>query len=362
MTRASVMIMAGGTGGHIFPGLAVAQQLKSRGIPVIWLGGARGLENRLVPAAGYHLEQLPVRGVRGGGFNRWLSAPYNLTRAVFGALRVLRQNRPRSVLSMGGYAAGPGGIAAWLLRIPLLVHEQNRVPGLTNRILKHLAQRIFCGFPDTFVDSEKVTVCGNPVRDEIVKISSPVQRLAGRSGAIQILVLGGSQGALSLNRSVPRALALLVRKECRLDVWHQSGRDRGTATTAEYAGTGLTSRVTEFIDDMAAAYAWADLVICRAGALTVAELSVAGIGALFIPYPHAVDDHQRANAMYLVEAGAALHVDEQLMTPGELADQLFPVLADRRRLQKMAEAAFRLRMIGAAGIVAEACAGSSGDE
>jgi UDP-N-acetylglucosamine--N-acetylmuramyl-(pentapeptide) pyrophosphoryl-undecaprenol N-acetylglucosamine transferase len=349
---APVMIMAGGTGGHIFPGLAVAAALRAQDVPVVWLGAEGGLETRLVPAAGLPIETVQVAGVRGKGLARRLRAPWMLLRAVWQARRVLRRHRPRCVLSMGGYAAGPGGIAAWLARRPLLVHEQNRVPGLTNRVLAQFARRVLAGFPDAFPASAKLQVVGNPVRAEIARLAAPGERYAGRGEHLRLLVLGGSQGARALNRALPTALR--AQPAGRWEVRHQCGERFADEARAAYAEAGVAASVEPFITDMAAAYAWADLVVCRAGALTIAELAAAGVAAVLVPYPHAVDDHQTRNADFLVEAGAAQRLAESAELGTQLA-ALLPGLADRARLQAMAAAERSRAQVGAAEQVAALC-------
>ncbi len=332
-----VLILAGGTGGHIFPGLAVAQALRARDVPVVWLGSDGGMETRLVPPAGITIETISVRGLRGKGTLALLKAPFLLVRALWQALAVLRRLRPRAVLSFGGFAAGPGGLVAWLLRRPLLVHEQNRAPGLTNRVLARLARRVLCGFPGSF-PGRACEAVGNPVRPEIAAVAPPALRLAGRTGAARLLVLGGSQGAHSLNIALPQVLARLPAAQ-RPDVRHQCGERHAEKCREVYAQAGVTASVEPFIADMAEAYAWADLVVCRAGALTLAELCAAGVGALLVPYPNAVDDHQTRNAEFLVERGAA-----RLLPEGEgFDDRLFaaaaPLLADPGARLALAEAA-----------------------
>lgn len=348
---APVLIMAGGTGGHIFPGLAVAEVLRTQGVPVQWLGAEGGMETQIVPRHGLALHALPVRGLRGKGLRARIAAPWMLLRALFGALALVRRLAPRCVLSMGGYAAGPGGLAAWLLGVPLLVHEQNRVPGLTNRILARLARRVLCGFPDAFPRRPGVQVAGNPVRAEIASLPVPKQRFSERNGPLRLLVLGGSQGAAALNRAVPEALAAVP---ARWEVRHQCGGRFLEATRAAYARAGRLADVRAFIDDMAEVYAWADLVICRAGALTIAELTAAGLGALLVPYPHAVDDHQSANAALLVGAGAAECVAETDDLAARLGEALAR-LGDRGRLLEMATRARALARPDAAEAVARAC-------
>ena len=332
-----VMILAGGTGGHIFPGLAVAEALMLRGVPVLWLGASGGMETRLVPQAGVRIETIAIGGLRGKGGTTLLKAPFVLLRACAQALSVLRRVRPRAVVSFGGYAAGPGGLCAWLLRRPLLVHEQNRAPGLTNRVLARLAQRVLCGFPGSFPGRDTADV-GNPVRPAIAAVPAPAERFAGRSGPARLLVLGGSQGAYALNKALPALLAKLPAEQ-RPTVRHQCGERHAEASRQVYAQAGVTASVEPFIADMAEAYAWADLVVCRAGALTVAELCAAGVGSLLVPFPKAVDDHQTRNAEYLVERGAARLLPEGEGFEARLLDALSSLLADAPARLAMAVAA-----------------------
>lgn len=351
---APVLIMAGGTGGHIFPGLAVAAALRARGVPVAWLGSAGGMEVELVQARDIPLHLIKVRGLRGTGWRANARAPWMLLRAFGQAWRVLHRVRPRAVLALGGFAAGPGGLVAWLQRRPLVVHEQNSIPGLTNRILARRARRVLSGFPDAFPAAVRAEWTGNPVRAAIAAIEPPATRLAGRAGPPRLLVLGGSRGAQRLNRLLPQALSRLDA-DARPDVWHQSGNADLEGTRTAWAEAGLAARVEPFITDMAAAYAWADLCLCRAGALTLAELTAAGLGALLVPYPYAVDDHQTRNAATLVEVGAARSVPERDLDGAALADRLAPLLADRARQREMAAAARRLAQPDAAERIADAC-------
>lgn len=337
MNGAPVLITAGGTGGHVFPALAVAERLRDDGVPVVWLGTRRGLEARLVPASGIPIEWLDVAGLRGHGWQRRLLAPAMLLRALWQALTVLRRVRPRVVLGMGGFVSGPGGVAARLLRIPLVIHEQNALAGMTNRWLaRGFAARVLSAFPDTLPRAE---VIGNPVRHAIATLSDPSERLAGRSGNhVRVLVLGGSQGARILNEVLPAALALMPIEQ-RPRVWHQSGSDGESVTREAYAAAGLKARVEPFIEDMALAYGWADLVVCRSGALTIAELAAAGVGSILVPYPHAVDDHQTTNARFLVDADAAVLLPQSELTPEHLAGLLSELSGQRQRLSAMALAA-----------------------
>lgn len=350
-TQAPVLIMAGGTGGHIFPGLAVAECLRAQGVPVVWLGAVGGMETKVVPAQRIELHTVAVGGLRGKGIKTRLLAPLMLLRALFASLAVLRQVKPRSVLSMGGYVAGPGGLAAWLLRRPLLVHEQNRVAGFTNRKLAGLAKRVLAGFADVLPQAEWV---GNPVRDAIAALPLPAQRMADRSGRPRLLVLGGSLGARALNLTVPQALAQLTPAQ-RPEVVHQCGTRGLDEARAAYAKAGVEAQVVAFIDDMAGSYEWADLAVCRAGALTLAELTAAGLGAVLVPFPHAVDDHQTRNAEALVAIGAAVVMQESELDIQILAQRLESLLGDRGRLLAMAEAARTLAKPDAAQVIARAC-------
>jgi UDP-N-acetylglucosamine--N-acetylmuramyl-(pentapeptide) pyrophosphoryl-undecaprenol N-acetylglucosamine transferase len=345
------MILAGGTGGHIFPGIAVAYALRERQVPVVWLGSAGGMETRLVPSHGIVIETLRIGGLRGKGALALLAAPFRLIRALFDALTILRRQRPRSVLSMGGFAAGPGGIAAWLLRQPLIVHEANRAPGFTNRVLAKLARRVLCGFPDSFTRGGETV--GNPVRVEVAALPPPAQRFANRDGALRLLVLGGSQGARALNNAVPQALAAL--SGIHVEVRHQSGEYLRAEAESAYATAGVAASIEPFIHDMAAAYGWADLVICRAGAMTLAELCAAGVGALLVPFPLAVDDHQTRNAAYLVERGAARLLPQSDDLAVRLRDALDELFANRAALLTMAVASRALALPDAAAQVAAIC-------
>ncbi|MFO1474543.1 MAG: undecaprenyldiphospho-muramoylpentapeptide beta-N-acetylglucosaminyltransferase [Lysobacterales bacterium] len=345
---APVIILAGGTGGHIFPGLAVAAALRARGVPVAWLGADGAMETRLVPQHGIELDTIAVKGLRGKGIATLLGAPVRVLAAVRAAARVLRAKRPRAVLSFGGYASGPGGIAARLAGLPLLVHEQNRAPGLTNRVLSKFARRVLVGFPQTFAGEE---VVGNPVRTEIAAIAPPAQRFAGRAGALRLLVLGGSQGARALNAAVPQAIASL--QGIAFDIRHQCGEKMLDDARRAYADANVAASVEPFIADMAAAYAWADLVVCRAGALTLAELCAAGVGSVLVPFPQAVDDHQTRNAEYLVERGAALLFAQDARLADNLAQALRGLAADPQRRLAMAEAARSIALPDAAEKVAD---------
>ncbi len=354
LSQRPVLIMAGGTGGHVFPALAVAEQLRLQGAPVVWMGTRQGLEARLVPQAGIPMEWIGVVGLRGSGMKRLLSAPYMVTKALFQAGAILRRRQPRLVLGMGGFASGPGGLMARCLGIPLVVHEQNARVGMTNRWLAKLANRVLQAFPNSFPPNRQALLVGNPVRASIAALAPPAQRFAGRGGPPRLLIIGGSQGAQALNQQVPQALALLEPAE-RPQVWHQAGGKMRESAVAAYDKAGVEARLEPFIEDMAAAYGWADLVLCRAGALTVAELAAAGVGAVLVPYPYAVDDHQTANGRFLEQGGAALLVQQANLTPASLAELLRNLLADRDRLLAMAEAGRRLARVDAAERVANLC-------
>lgn len=354
MADAPVMILAGGTGGHVFPALAVAEVLTQRGVPVVWMGTARGLESRVVPAAGLRLETLAVRGLRGRSLTEALAAPLMLLRALIGAWRILGRHRPRAVLGMGGYVAGPGALAARLRGIPLVIHEQNGVPGMTNRWLARLAGTVLTGFDVSFPGAPDARFVGNPVRRAIAQLPPPATRYASRRGPPRLLVIGGSLGARALNQRIPEALARL-QGEAAPTVWHQAGERTVDTAREAYARAGVDARVDVFIEDMAEAYAWADLVVCRAGALTVAELAAAGVAAFFIPYPHAVDDHQTVNAQRLVGAGAAELVRESELDTATLAATLDRLLADRGALAERAERARAMGRPDAADVVADYC-------
>jgi UDP-N-acetylglucosamine--N-acetylmuramyl-(pentapeptide) pyrophosphoryl-undecaprenol N-acetylglucosamine transferase len=347
-----ILIAAGGTGGHIFPALAVAQRLRELGASLMWLGTRQGLEAKLVPKAGYPLLTVSIAGVRSKGWSTRLLAPFRLLWALGQSLWLMLRHRPRAVLGMGGFVSGPAGVAAWLLRVPLLIHEQNAIAGLTNTLLARIADRVMEAFPGTFRHRGAIGI-GNPVRADILAIPAPDARLAVPHPALRILVIGGSQGALILNQMVPAALARL--SGCVVEVWHQCGQKHLDATRAGYDALKIEARVEPFIDGMSGAYAWADLVICRSGALTVAELAAAGVGSILIPFPGAVDDHQTANARYLANAGAALLIPQPDFTAERLATELGQLLGAPERLREMAIAARRLAWTDATERVAAQC-------
>jgi UDP-N-acetylglucosamine--N-acetylmuramyl-(pentapeptide) pyrophosphoryl-undecaprenol N-acetylglucosamine transferase len=343
------MIMAGGTGGHVFPALAVADYLRARGWRVVWLGAPTGMEATLVPQHGYELAPVRFAGLRGKGLAAKLLLPLNLLVAFWQSLRAIRAHQPDVVLGMGGYIAFPGGMMAALAGRPLAIHEQNSIAGLANRVLAGVADRILVAFPGAL---RKATPTGNPVREAIARAAPPAQRFAGRSGPLRVLVVGGSLGALALNERVPQAVALLPAGE-RPRIVHQSGAKHLDALRAGYAAAGVAADCVPFIEDMARAYADADLAICRAGAITVAELAAVGVPAILVPFPFAVDDHQTTNARYLADAGAAILVQQRDLTAERLAAALGGLT--RERLLEMAEQARALGKPDATRAVAEAC-------
>jgi UDP-N-acetylglucosamine--N-acetylmuramyl-(pentapeptide) pyrophosphoryl-undecaprenol N-acetylglucosamine transferase len=357
--RRPIMVMAGGTGGHVYPALAVARALEERAQPVFWLGTRRGLEARVIPAAGIDIEWISVRGLRRKGAVALLVAPFQLLWAVLQSLAVILRRRPAAVLGMGGFVSGPGGLAAWLTRRPLVIHEQNAVAGLTNRLLARLARVVLQAFPGSFNSRVVAETVGNPVREDIAALPAPDERYAAHSGPLRLLVLGGSQGSLTLNRTVPAALALLP-EAARPAVRHQCGSLTIDAAREAYAEQGVAGELDTYIEDMGAAYAWADLVICRAGALTVAELCAAGLPALFVPYPAAVDDHQTANARPMADAGAAVIIDESILTAEVLAGQLRGWLGSREALLARAQRARGLARPNALWRITELCLEQAG--
>ena len=344
----TALVMAGGTGGHIFPGLAIAEALRHRGWRVHWLGAPGSMEAQLVPPRGFPLETIDFSGVRGKGVVTLALLPLRLLRAFWQSIQVVRRVRPQVLVGLGGYITFPGGMMAKRMGIPLVLHEQNSVAGLANRKLAKRAARVLCGFPDALPGAEWV---GNPVRAEIAALQPPSQRFDGRNPPLRLLVVGGSLGAQALNETIPADIALLPEAE-RPVIVHQSGEKQIEALKTNYAKAGVAANCVAFIDDMAGAYEWADLVICRAGALTVAELAAAGVGSVLVPYPHAVDDHQTANARFLASAGAAI-----LLPQGELTAEKLALIQNlsRAQLLQMAERARDLARPDAARAVADAC-------
>jgi UDP-N-acetylglucosamine--N-acetylmuramyl-(pentapeptide) pyrophosphoryl-undecaprenol N-acetylglucosamine transferase len=360
MTGRPILVMAGGTGGHVYPALAVARALQQRSRDVVWLGTHRGLESRVVPAAGINMEWVSIRGLRRKGLLALVVAPVQLLWALLQSLAIIVRRRPAAVLGMGGFVSGPGGVAAWLTRRPLVIHEQNAAAGLTNRLLARLARVVLQAFPGSFNSGVRAETVGNPVREDIAAVPAPELRYGDRDGPLRLLVLGGSQGALALNRTVPAALALLPA-ELQPLVRHQCGSATIDRARAAYADAGIDARLEPFIEDMASAYAWADLVVCRAGALTVAELCAVGVPAIFVPYPSAVDDHQTANAQPMVEAGAAAIIQEADLGDVSLADELKRWLTSRTDLLERAQQARQLARPQALQRITELCLQLAGD-
>jgi UDP-N-acetylglucosamine--N-acetylmuramyl-(pentapeptide) pyrophosphoryl-undecaprenol N-acetylglucosamine transferase len=350
--------MAGGTGGHVFPALAVANELRARGVEVTWLGSRRGLEADVVPKAGFTIDYINVSGLRGKGVLSWIIAPVKLVIALAQGWAIMRRRHPSAVLGMGGFVTGPGGLAAWLTRCPLLIHEQNARAGLTNRLLVPFAKRVMEAFPGTIVNKNNVYHTGNPLRSNFTNQDFVNKNLANsgeeknHDGPLRLLVVGGSLGAVRLNEVVPVALAKLPT-ESRPEVWHQAGKRNIESAQAAYKSAGIGARVVSFIPDMVEAYRWADLVLCRAGAMTIAELSAVGVASVLVPYPFAVDDHQTANARYLTDNAAAVLLPQTQLTPerlGELIKEATP-----ETLHKMAKAAQSLALMDATRDVADQC-------
>jgi len=337
MVKSTVLIAAGGTGGHVFPALAVANVLRERDISVVWVGSEAGIENKVVPDNGFELRQIGVSPLRGSGILRKPLGLLNLIKAIVSSIKIVRQEKAETVLGMGGYVSGPVCVAAKMTGRRLVVHEQNAVPGFTNRILMRFASTVLEAMPDTFTQGKNIICTGNPVRKEVLGVEEPDVRYSQRSGPLRVLVVGGSQGALALNKKVPEALKVI---DVPLEVMHQCGKRWLTDTEARYQGCEHGVQVKEFITDMAGAYGWADVIVCRSGAMTVAEIASVGVASILIPYPAAVDDHQTANAAFLVDAEAAVLIQESDVTAEGLAQQLQSL--DRGQLKVMACAARRV--------------------
>ena len=352
-----ILIAAGGTGGHVYPALAVADYLREQDIKITWVGTEKGLEHRVIPAAGIPLEIISISGLRGKGLLNFLFVPLKLVLAIAQVIKVFIKTKPDAVLGMGGFVSGPCGLAAFILRKPLYLHEQNAIPGLTNRVLRYFATTTMQAFPNSF-KNKNVAVMGNPIRKDISELASPEERMFNRNDSIRLLIIGGSLGAQALNENVPLALSELP-SELQISVWHQTGKNKMEATVGKYKKLNVEAKVTEFIENMAEAYEWADLVICRAGALTISELANAGVAAILVPYPHAVDDHQTANAAYLTNVDAAILIPQDQLIPklkGSLTDL---IKAGRTKLIEMAKAARELSKPNATQEVAEICLGVS---
>ncbi|MDD5331047.1 MAG: undecaprenyldiphospho-muramoylpentapeptide beta-N-acetylglucosaminyltransferase [Sulfuricella sp.] len=357
----TILIMAGGTGGHVFPALAVADSLRERGWKVAWLGTRAGMEARLVTEKGYEMAWVKFAGMRGKGLLRWATLPFMLLLAMWQSASAIFRLRPDVVLGMGGFTAFPGGLMASLLAKPLVIHEQNSVAGLTNRVLACLADRVLVAFPSAFHNAGDKPIgcakpvfdwCGNPVRADIAALAPPEQRLAGRQGRLRLLVVGGSLGAAALNETVPQALALMPEAG-RPEVVHQSGAKHLEKLRANYAAAGVAADTRAFIDDMGAMYDWCDVIVCRAGALTLAEITAAGVASVLVPFPYAVDDHQTGNARFLSEHGAAVLLPQAALTAAGLAELLGGF--SRGKLLEMAQAARKLAKPEATATVAQVC-------
>lgn len=355
-----ILIAAGGTGGHIYPALAVADYLREQNVKVTWVGTEKGLEHRIVTAANIPLELISISGLRGKGLLNLLLVPMKLMLAIYQTIKIFLRVKPDAVLGMGGFASGPCGLAAFILRKPLYLHEQNAIPGLTNKVLNYFATSTMQAFPNSFKGKNNIVVTGNPIRKDISTLMEPENRLNEHKGNIRLLIIGGSLGAQALNENVPLALSGIT-KDLQPDVWHQTGKNKLDDTILSYKKFNVDAKVTEFIEDMAEAYKWADLVICRAGALTISELANAGIGAILVPYPYAVDDHQTANAQYLTNVGAAILIQQEHLIP-ILKDSLVELLqSGRTKLIDMAKTARSLSKPNATQVVAEVCLGVSHD-
>jgi len=348
---ANILIMAAGTGGHVFPALACAQEFVARGYQVHWLGAGRGIECRVVPEAGFALHNISATGLRGKGITKLIKAPFQLLGALWQSYRLIKQIKPVCVLGMGGYVTGPGGLAARLCGVPLVIHEQNAVAGTANRSLAAWAARICQAFPDTFTAQEKLLTTGNPVRSEVVQ--SVIEKTEVAKPA-KLLVLGGSLGAEALNQLLPQAVALLA-EELRPQIWHQAGEGHAERTQERYQSVAVTAKVTPFIDDVAQAYAWADLVVCRAGALTVSELAIVGRAAFLVPLPQAIDDHQTKNAEFLAQQQAAVVLPQRTTTAQDLAAQLTEVFMHSHKLIEMAQQGRKIAQPNATQQVVDAC-------
>ncbi|WP_028771853.1 undecaprenyldiphospho-muramoylpentapeptide beta-N-acetylglucosaminyltransferase [Shewanella waksmanii] len=353
-TSKRILVMAGGTGGHVFPALAVAKYLSQQGWQVRWLGTAERMEARLVPQHGFDIDFIDIKGVRGNGVIRKLAAPFKIMRSIAQAREVIQEFKPDVVLGMGGFASGPGGVAARLSGIPLVLHEQNAIPGMTNKILSKIASRVLCAFENTF-DQVEAKVVGNPIRQELISLGQKT-RHTDEDDALKVLVVGGSLGAKVFNDLMPAVLAE-VSKSNSMTVWHQVGKGNLADVEAEYQQLGQNGsvKVAEFIDDMQAAYQWADVVLCRAGALTVSELAAVGLPSLLVPYPHAVDDHQTQNAQVLVEAGGAFLLPQPVVDRDKLVNKLQILASDRQAMLSMGERAKSVAIVDATQQVADVC-------
>jgi UDP-N-acetylglucosamine--N-acetylmuramyl-(pentapeptide) pyrophosphoryl-undecaprenol N-acetylglucosamine transferase len=358
-----VLIMAAGTGGHIFPALAIAKGLQQEGIRLAWLGTRQGMEMECAAQANIPVFSIDIAGLRGKRWLDWITAPFKLLRAFIQSKRVIASVKPDLILAMGGFVCGPGGVAAHLLKIPLVIHEQNAVAGLTNRLLanpkfiplhRHSKIKALEAFPGSFPKNITALLTGNPVREDLLQLSPPQERLMLQGGRLKILVLGGSLGAQAINRVLPKAVARIAVDE-RPEIWHQTGKTHLEVTKKLYADYRVDANIVGFINDMASAYAWADLVICRAGAMTLAEICSVGVASMLVPFPHAVDDHQTQNATYLSKAHAAILVRQNNFNSEMLAEHLKSFSNDRVKLLSMARNAYTLRIGNATQQVVNQC-------
>lgn len=342
MENNKILIIAGGTGGHVMPALAIASELRSQGISVHWMGTQAGIETKLVRAQNIPINYIHMKNLRGRGMKGWVEAPVHILKALIESIKIIRKLQPKGVLSMGGYVSGPGSIAAWLCRCPLIIHEQNAIPGLTNRLLAPIASLIMTGFPKLFSRyAYKTKYTGNPVRVSIINLNNKINVHLNLVRPLRLLILGGSLGAGILNQVIPQALGEL-KLSTRPEVWHQTGEKQLEQTREAYTKHAIQANVDSFIDDMAGAYAWADCVICRAGALTIAELAAAGLASILVPFPAAVDDHQTANAKYLTQNGAAILLLQDQLSSSYMSKLLTELLNDTNKLRAMGARAHSL--------------------
>ena len=354
MSHSKVMIMAGGTGGHVYPAMAVAEYLTELNTNIVWLGTKKGLEADVVPKKGYPLLFLDVKGVRGKSFISKLISPLIIIRAIIQSIKIIRQQKPDVVLGMGGFVSGPGGIAAYLLRVPLCIHEQNAIAGLTNKLLRPFASIVLQAFPGSFNGASNVITVGNPVRKSILTLSEKNDEASGSNDEINILIVGGSLGARTLNRVVPKVLKEISLTK-KINIKHQTGKKNFSETEKNYHDVDLDGDIVPYIDDIAMAYRWADLVICRSGAMTISELAIVGIASILIPYPYAVDDHQTMNARYLSDHGYAILIRESDLSESVLKNAINKLTKSKDYLKTIAESVKTLGMPKATSAVAEKC-------
>ncbi len=358
-TLAPIVVMAGGTGGHIFPALAVAKILEKNNCPVTWIGTPNSMESRLVPQNGIAIRYVDIQGLRGKGLVTKLLFPLRLLKSIFQAKKIVNEIKPAAVLGMGGFVTGPGGIAAWMSGKPLLIHEQNAVAGMTNSYLAKVAKHVYEAFPNSFKRYQDAVEVGNPIRSEIKKLHTQTKEKFDSERPLRLLIIGGSLGALVLNETVPKSIASLFAQQViskeNITIRHQTGKTTYQQALDAYAAADVDAEISEFISDMADAYRWADIIICRAGALTVSEVSAAGVPAIFVPFPLAVDDHQRKNADVLVKQNAAKMIMQVALSPENLAETLIELIKNPDQMTEMSEKAKNLAKLEAANIIAEQC-------